>query len=409
LLVAADVMSLRVPLFFFGQTIDLVEGVFHSVARLVRHGLSDIFDRIETGSITVSDALYLVWTAILVGAGLVFLRSAWRALAIMRPRRWLQVPGFGWRGTFLAVLAFGSAIALLFQYGDLPWLAGRLLDSLWLAVKAAYANRDTLWQGVLAIDESRETIGQVAKGILGAVATYVTLRFVWVAVDFALSIIRVALPIMLPVARYGYDGYKHARQWLAHVELTPRKIDWLHGVGSLAAGSVFGFENLSLPSIPILLWAASAPALFLFLRTSPNLLRRIWRIGYYAGWYLYYCVSIATEYAHSHPRAARNIGAGAMVAVAGVGTLHAFSSLFAVAILSGTLKAAYSTIQIALMIAAVRGAVKMAANVKRAGCAVVRHADATKQKLISASGHLLDRPSCMHADLRALECATSTT
>ena len=74
-----------------------------------------------------------------------------------------------------------------------------------------------------------------------------------------------------------------------------------------------------------------------------------------------------------------------MVAVAGVGTLHAFSSLFAVAILSGTLKAAYSAVQIALMIGAVRGAVKMAANVRRAGCAVIRHADATKQKLISAS------------------------
>jgi hypothetical protein len=40
------------------------------------------------------------------------------------------------------------------------------------------------------------------------------------------------------------------------------------------------------------------------------------------------------------------------------------------------------------MIAAVRGAVKMAANVRRAGCAVIRHVDATKQKLISASGQL---------------------
>ena len=64
LLVAADVMSLRVPLYFFGQATDRVGDVFHSVARLVRHGLSDIFDQIETGSITVSDALSLVWTAI---------------------------------------------------------------------------------------------------------------------------------------------------------------------------------------------------------------------------------------------------------------------------------------------------------------------------------------------------------
>jgi hypothetical protein len=290
-----------------------------------RHGLSDIFDQIETGSITVSDVLYLVWTAILVGAGFVLLRRAWRALAIMHPGRWLRVPRLGWRGMILAVLAFGGAIALVCQYGDLPWLAGRLVDSLWLAVKAAYANRDALWQAVLAIDESRETIGQVAKGILGAVATYVTLKFAWVAVDFALSIIRVALPIMSPVARYGHDGYKHAREWLPHVELTPRKIDWLHGAGSLAAGSIFGFESLSLPSIPTLLWASSVPGLFLFLRTRPNLLRRVWRIGYCVGRHLNHYVSIATECAHSHPRAARSIGAGAMVAVAGVDTLHAFS------------------------------------------------------------------------------------
>jgi hypothetical protein len=60
LLVVADVMSLRVPLYFFGQATDRVGDVFHSVARLVRHGLSDIFDKIETGSITVSDALYLI-------------------------------------------------------------------------------------------------------------------------------------------------------------------------------------------------------------------------------------------------------------------------------------------------------------------------------------------------------------
>ena len=87
LLIAADVMSLRVPLYFFGQATDRVGDVFHSVARLVRHGLSDIFDQIETGSITLSDALYLVWTAILVGAGFVFLKRAWRAFAIMRPGR----------------------------------------------------------------------------------------------------------------------------------------------------------------------------------------------------------------------------------------------------------------------------------------------------------------------------------
>jgi hypothetical protein len=103
---------------------------------------------------------------------------------------------------------------------------------------------------------------------------------------------------------------------------------------------------------------------------------------------LNHCVSIAIDCAHSHPRAARCIGAGTMIAVVGVSILHAFSSLFAVAILLGTLKAAYSAVQIALMIAAMRGSINTAAKLRRAGWAVIRHADATKQKLISAIGHL---------------------
>jgi hypothetical protein len=387
-LVAVDLLSVRVPLYFFGQATDRVGEVFHSVATLVRHGLSDVFDQIETGSSTFSDTLYLVWTAILVGAGFVFLRRAWRALAIMRTGRWLRVPRLGWRGMILAVLAFGGAIALVCRYGDLTWLADRLFDLPWLAARAAYANRDALWQAVLAIDESKETIGQVAKGTVGAVATYVTLQFACVTVDFALSIIGVVLPIILPVVRYGYDGYKHAREWLPHVELTPRKIDWLHGAGSLAAGSIFGFENLSLPSIPILLWAASVPGLCFFLRTRPGLSRRVWRIGYYMAQYLNHCLSIAIDCAHSHPRAARSIGAGTLVAAVGVSILHAFSSLFAIAILLGTVKAAYSAVQIALMIAAVRGAIQTAAKLRRTGWTVIRHADATKQKLISAIGQL---------------------
>jgi hypothetical protein len=49
LLVAADVMSLRVPLYFVGQATDRLGDVLHSVSGLVRHGLSDIFDQIETG------------------------------------------------------------------------------------------------------------------------------------------------------------------------------------------------------------------------------------------------------------------------------------------------------------------------------------------------------------------------
>jgi len=66
LLVAADVMSLRVPLYFFGQATDGVGDVFHTVARVVRDGLPDLFEKLGTGAVTVSDALYLALTVVLL-------------------------------------------------------------------------------------------------------------------------------------------------------------------------------------------------------------------------------------------------------------------------------------------------------------------------------------------------------
>jgi hypothetical protein len=385
LLVAADVVSLRVPLYFFGQATDRVGDVFHTVAGVVRDGLPDLFEKLGTGAVTVSDALYLALTVVLVGVGFAFLRRAWRALAVMRPGHWLGVPRLGWRGKMLAVLALGGAIGLVWQYGDLPWLARRLVHSLWIAIKAAYANSDEVWQAVLTIYGSKEIIGQVAKGVLGALSTYVTVEVARVAVDFALSIIRFVLPIMSPVARFGYDGYKYARQWLPNVELTPGTIDWLHGTGSLAAGSIFGFENLSFPSLPSWLWLASVPGLLVFSSIRPNLLRRIWRTVCYVGRYLNLCVSIASKCARSHPRVARDVAAGVMVALAGVGAFHAYSPLLAVMVLSGTLKVAYSAITIALIVAAVRGSVSLAANMRRAGCEIKRRAETTMQRYFCPS------------------------
>jgi hypothetical protein len=380
LLVAADVMSLRVPLYFFGQASDSVGDVFHSVARLLRERLPDIFDKLQTGTITVPDALYLALTVVLVGAGFVFLRRAWRALAPLRPGHWVRLPRLGWRGKLLALLSFGGAIALVCQYGDLSWLAGRVGHSLWLAVNAAYENKDGLRQAVLAVYENKEIIGQVAKGILGATATCVTVKVARVAVDFMLSIIGFVLPIVSPVARYGYEGYKYARQWVPNVELTPRKVDWLHGTGCLAAGSIIGFTSLSLPSLPTWLWVAFVPGLFVFSRTRPNLLRGIWQTVCYVGRSLNNCVRVAGEYARSHPRAARHVVAGAMVTMLGVGAFHSYTPLSAVIVLSGTLQAAYSAVMIALIVAAVRGSVSLAANATRAGRGAARHADTIKQK-----------------------------
>jgi hypothetical protein len=73
------------------------------------------------------------------------------------------------------------------------------------------------------------------------------------------------------------------------------------------------------------------------------------------------------------------------MAVLGVGAFHSYRPLSAVVALSGTLQAAYSAVIVALLIAAVRGSVSLAVIARRAGCGVVRRADATKQNYLCLS------------------------
>src|SRR5215470_18184878 len=389
LLVAFDVINMRVPLYCLGLVSDGVGDVFHAVTRLVRHGLPDVLDQFERNAITISDALYLALTAVLIGAGFVFLRNTLGALAKARPGRWVPLPRLGWRRGVLALLALGGGMAFVWQYGDLPWLAGQLVRSLWLAVKAAYGNRDAIWQAVQAIHENKEMIAQVAKGIVSAIATYVTLEVARVAVDFALSIIHFASPVVLPVARYGYAGYKYMRPWLPHVEPTRRQIDWLHGAGSVAAGALFGFANLSFPQIPDGLWVASLPGLILFAGQRPHLIFAIGRVGSHMTRYLVHYLRIATQYTHAHPRGALGIAGGAIVGGVMAGVFDASSPLLGVAIIWGTLKAGYLAVVIASIIAAVRGSAKMITHVRQTSSAVARGAHATRQTVATVSGSLV--------------------
>src|SRR5258708_32148979 len=130
LLVAFDVINMRVPLYCLGLASDGVGEVFHAVTRLVRHGLPDVLDQFERKGITVSDALDLALTAVLIGAGFVFLRNTLRALAKARPGRWVPLPRFGPHRAVLTVLALGGGLTLVWQYGALPWLPFPLIRSL---------------------------------------------------------------------------------------------------------------------------------------------------------------------------------------------------------------------------------------------------------------------------------------
>jgi hypothetical protein len=384
LLVAFDVVNMRLPLYCLGLASDRIGDVFHAVTRLVRHTLPDVLDQFQRNAITVSDALHLALTAVLIGAGFVFLKNTWRALAKARPGRWVPLPRFDRHRAVLTVLALCGGMALVWQYGDLPWLAGQLIRSLWLGVKAAYGNRDTIWQAVQAVHENKETIAQVVKAIVSAIATYVTLEVARVVVDFSLSIIHFASPVVLPVARYGYGGYKYMRTWLPHLEPTQRQIDWLHCAGSVAAGLLFGLTNLAFPQIPDGLWAASVPGLIVFAGQRPNLILTIGHMSRH----LFHYLRVTTQYARAHPRGALGIIGGAMVGGVMAVAFDASGSISGVVIMWGTLKAGYSAAAIASIIAAVRGSVKMITHVRQAGRAVATGANATRQTMATAAGRL---------------------
>jgi hypothetical protein len=251
--------------------------------------------------------------------------------------------------------------------------------------KAAYGNRDAIWQAVQAIHENKEMIVQVVKGIVSAVATYATLEVARVVVDFVLSIIHFASPVVWPVARYGYHGYKYMCQWLPHVEPTRRQRDWLHGAASVAAGSLFSFANLSFSQIPDGLWVAAVPGVILFVGRRPGLMLTISHVGGHMSRCLIHYLRIATKYTRAQPRGALGIAGGTIVCGAVAGVFDASGALSGVAIMWGTLKAGYSAAVIASIIAAARGTVEIITHVSQAGSAVATCASASGQTMATAA------------------------
>jgi hypothetical protein len=181
---------------------------------------------------------------------------------------------------------------------------------------------------------------------------------------------------------------KYMRLWLPHVEPTRRQIDWLHSAGSVAAGALFGFTNLSFPQIPDGLWAASLPGLILFAGQRPNLIFAIGNVGSHMTRYLIHYLRIATQYTHAHPRGALGVAGGAMVGGAIAAAFDTSGPLWGVAIIWGTLKAGYSAVVIASIIAAMRGSVKIITHVRQTGSAVATGANATRQKIAAVSSWL---------------------
>jgi hypothetical protein len=87
----------------------------------------------------------------------------------------------------------------------------------------------------------------------------------------------------------------------------------------------------------------------------------------------------------AHTRGALGIAGGTIACGAVTGVFDASGALSGVAIIWGTLKAAYSAAAIASIIAAVRGTVEIITQVRRAGRAVATGVNATRQTMAAAA------------------------
>jgi hypothetical protein len=211
------------------------------------------------------------------------------------------------------------------------------------------------------------------KGVLAALATYATLE-----------VARAIANLVSPAARLGHTVYRHAYPWLPDVKLSRGQKDWLHGMSSVTGGLIFGFSDLSFPSIPVGACVVFAPGLFLFAKERPNLISAVSKIGLNLG----RCFHTAAKLTFARPKWAGGITAGFMVGIAAAGALSASSPLLGFAIMSGAIKAAYTGTAIALLIAAGRGSAALVAHTRQATSHLTMHAREVRRDMLWVAAKL---------------------
>src|ERR1700730_19378719 len=149
-------------------------------------------------------------------------------------------------------------------------------------------------------------------------------------------------------------------------------------MGSVTGGLIFGFSDLSFPSVPVWAWVALAPALFLFAKERPNLVSAVSKVGLN----LSRCFHTAAELTLAQLKWAGGITAGFVVGIAAADALFASNPFLGFAIISGVIKSAYTGTTIALLIAAGRGLAALAAHTRQVtGRLTVRASEARRDML----------------------------
>jgi hypothetical protein len=355
LLVWADVISVKVPFYFIDKATLAAREAASFVAAQAAYVIPDILDQLEKNSFSASDAAHIGLAIAAFYLGYRFFRLIWRALKKINPIHWEYWPRLGFRRRLLLASLLAAGAAAAWQLGAFPWIGAQILDLVRQASgRLSWQNLSDagqqLWHGFVALYENRGTVVPAVKGVLAGLATYATLE-----------VARAAAGLVWPAVRLGRAVYGRASSWLPDVGLSQRQKDWLHITASVAAGLGLGFNDLSIPAIPLWTWAVLAPGLFFFARERPVLVSQASK----AGLKLARCFRRAAEFAVGQPKWTAGIIAGFMVGLVAASALFSSHPLLGFAIIWAIVKAAYAGAMMALLIASGRGSAALAAHARR--------------------------------------------
>jgi hypothetical protein len=376
LLVWDDVLNVKIPLYFLNKIVLIAKEVAAFVVADALRIISDILDHFEKSKFSIADTAHIAVAIAIFYLGYRFFRRIWRALKKIHPAHWEIWPRVGLRRKLLLISLLAAGTVAAWQLGAFPWIGSQLFElgrqTIGLLSLQNISNiGHWLWQGFVSIYENKATVFPVVKGAIAALATYATLAATRVVVD-----------LLLPVVGMARTVYSHAYPWLPEVKLSQRQRDWLYGMGSVAGGLIFGFSDLSFPSVPVWAWAALAPGLFLFAKERPNLVSAISKSGLTVG----RCLHKSAEFTLAQPRWAAGIVAAFAVGTVAVGALFSSHPFLGFAIISGVVKAAYVGTTLALLIAAGSGLAVLTAHTRQvAGLLTVRSCEAGYAMLRTAA------------------------
>jgi hypothetical protein len=375
LLVWADVISVKVPLYFLSEAALVVKEAVSLVVAQAAHIIPSIFDGLEHNKFSVTDAAHIAATFAVIYLGFIFFKSTLRALKKVSPIHWTLWPSFSFRRKLFLISILAAGVFAAWQFGAFPQIGSQFLAlgnqivSQLSPQNLSYVSH-WLWQGIVAAYENKETILPVVKGVLAAVATYTTLE-----------VARVTANLVSPAVRLSYAAYNWACPWLPEVNLSQRQKDGLHAAGSVTGGLIFGFSNLSFSPVPVWAWAALAPGLFLFAKERPNLVSAVSKVGLKLG----RCFHTAAEFTFAQPKRVGGIATGFVVGVAAAGGLFASSPFLGFGIISGVIKAAYTGTAIALLIAAGRGSAALVAHTRQVTSHLTMRAGEVRRDMLSVA------------------------